>query len=118
MAHSIRQRLFAIVVLTSQLFSTALLPMWHHDVLLCDGAARQGVDQHADADNCRHVPLSDDDFCAVCLFAHSRITSDPVPSDLAHFIPVGRISADPTRGTQRPFRLDCPPRRGPPSLLG
>jgi hypothetical protein len=101
-----------------QLVGTGLFPSLHHDFELLGGTTQQTVTSHADADHCKHLPLTEHSHCAVCQSAQSRITPEPLSlgtTDVGfvpYFVPT-RTSA-----TSQSHLFESFSRRGPPFLLG
>lgn len=112
------RKAIAVASLVCQLASLAFWQPTHFHLDFFSGPAQEKLIPHADADHCKHLPLSDDSQCTICLSAHSRISVEPVsvtPGSL-HF--VGRLAAaDPATSAHHPL-LDSFYRRGPPFLLG
>ncbi len=51
-----------------------VLPMEHDHPEDVTGSGRAVLTQHEDADNCRHIPVSDHNECALCSTYNGRAT--------------------------------------------
>ena len=113
-----RRRKHAVVALVCQIAS---LVFWqpthfHFDFFSC--TSQTSVAQHADADNCKHLSLSDHSQCAICASSHNRVSLESVSVGLDLLEIVGRAIVE-----RQPHSVPCLPldtfyRRGPPLLQG
>ena len=111
-------KILAVTILACQLASVSSWHSAHIEDLFSYGQARAQITTHADADHCKHIPLSEHTQCGICASIHGRISIEPVSVNLGLLSVVGYlVAATSTCSTQRlPF--DSFYRRGPPALLG
>jgi len=111
-------KILAVAILACQLASLSSWHSAHIDDLFSYGRAQAQVSAHADADHCKHIPLSEHTQCGLCTSIHSRISLEPISDNLGLLEVVGQyVAASSTCSTQF-LPLDSFYRRGPPSLLG
>jgi hypothetical protein len=111
-------RILAIAILACQVASLTSWHSAHFDDLFWYGRAQTQVSSHADADHCKHLPLSEHAQCGICTSVHSRISLEPSSDNLGLLQVVGQyVAASSTCSTQL-LPLDSFYRRGPPALLG
>jgi hypothetical protein len=89
----------------------------HYDVDLVSGSGNVQLASHADADNCKHIPLSHLDACPICASVAGRAILTPAPFTL-EFVNTVAVSKVFTFSSSYSFvLLTSISRRGPPSLL-
>ena len=109
---------FAVVLLACSVVGVGILHPPHIDLQILVGHGRVAITTHADADHCKHLPLSDDSQCAICNSLHSRLQVDPTVVGLSGLEVVGGIVVSDLNVTAEFPLRDSFYRRGPPSLLG
>ncbi len=89
----------------------------HYDVDLISGSGNVQLATHADADNCKHIPISHLDSCPLCSSVEGRAILNPAPFTL-EFIDVAPVSQVFAFSSSYSFALlSSISRRGPPFLL-
>ena len=94
-----------------------LLVAPHADLDLISGSGTVQIATHADADNCKHIPISHQDSCALCSSVEGRaiLTPAPFPLEFLDTAPVTQVFA--FSSSYSFALLNSFSRRGPPSLL-
>ena len=106
-----------VAILACQL---ATLSSWHAahiEDLFWYGQAQAQVSTHADADHCKHLPLSEHTQCGICTSIHSRISLEPVSDNLGLLQVVSHIVPAASTCSAQLLPFNSFYRRGPPSLL-
>ena len=111
-------KILAIAILACQLASLSSWHTAHVEDLFSYGPAKAQVSTHADADHCKHIPLSEHTQCGICSSVHSRISLEPVNHNIGLLSLVGHLVAVSSTCSTQVLPLDSFYRRGPPSLLG
>ena len=94
-----------------------LLVAPHADLDFITGSGNAQLATHADADNCKHIPISHLDSCALCSSVEGRATLTPAPFAL-EFIDAAPVPQVFTFSFSYFFALlSSISRRGPPFLL-
>jgi hypothetical protein len=107
-----------IPVLLLFVYATGLLLVApHFDLDLVSGSGKAQLATHADADNCKHIPISNLDSCPLCSSVAGRAILGPAPFTL-EFINAAPVPQIFSFSSYYSFALlTSISRRGPPSLL-
>jgi hypothetical protein len=73
--------------------------------------------EHRDNGPCRDVPLSHEDYCAICAAAQGRVSFKPIHVPSPQLQVLGHIEILAFVTPSQQLHLDSFSRRGPPSLL-
>jgi len=88
----------------------------HTDLDFVTGSGNVQLATHADADNCKHIPISNLDSCPLCSSVAGKaiLTTAPFALDVINAAPVLQISSFPSPNSSA--FLASISRRGPPSI--
>ncbi|MGA7161116.1 MAG: hypothetical protein WBZ48_08935 [Bacteroidota bacterium] len=112
-----RRRLIPLLLLFVYAAGLLLVAPAHYDVDLISGSGNVQLATHADADNCKHIPISHLDSCALCSSVEGRAILNPAPFAL-EFIDAAPVSKVFAFSSSYSFvLLTSISRRGPPSLF-
>jgi hypothetical protein len=97
---------YAVAALVCQIAS---LVFWqpthfHFDYVLSSSPTT--LTQHADAENCKHLPISDHAQCAVCISSQQKISVEPVIFGLNQIQVIGMCAAEQTESPFFPLHSD------------
>jgi hypothetical protein len=111
-----QRRLIPILLLF--VYATGLLLVAPHaDLDLISGSGNVQLATHADADNCKHIPISNLDSCPICASVAGRAILNPAPFTL-EFINAAPVPQVSSFSSFYSFALlTSISRRGPPFLL-
>ena len=107
-------KILAIAILACQLASLSSWHTAHLEDLFSSGTAKAQVSTHADADHCKHLPLSEHTQCGICTSIHGRMSLEPVSDKLGLLQVVGYFVAVGSTCSTQLFPLDSFYRRGLP----
>jgi hypothetical protein len=89
----------------------------HVDLDGISGSGRTQLAAHADADNCKHIPVSHLDSCPLCASVEGRAVLTPSPLALEVLNTARPIQFSAASTPYSHILLTSFSRRGPPSLL-
>jgi hypothetical protein len=114
-----KNKALSLFLIAGYLFGFGLHNIFHNELFIFSGSAEQQVFPHQDADHCRHIPLSANADCPICLSHQSSTTPDHISFLSVQLQIVGKSVAIPDVPLLHSHLLQSFSRRGPPaSSLG
>jgi len=112
-----QRRLIPFLLLFVYAAGLLLVAPPHYEVDLISGSGNVQLATHADADNCKHIPISQLDSCSLCSSVERKAILNPAPFTLefTNAAPVSQVFSFPSSYSF--ILLSYISRRGPPSLL-
>ena len=109
------QRISVLLLLVYAMGLLLVAP--HVDLDGISGSGKTELAAHADADNCKHIPISQLDSCALCSSVEGRAVLTPAPFrlEILDADPVTLVFAFSPSSSFALLNSFC--RRGPPTLL-
>jgi hypothetical protein len=118
MARPNRLKFLAVTLLVCQLLGVGIWLPTHADADNFPGGGHTKIAEHKDNGPCRDVPLSKQDYCAICAASQSRVAFEPVYIDFGSQFVVARLVVTRLTVPDRQPLFDSFSRRAPPLLLG
>src|SRR5450759_3993550 len=106
---------YAIALLIVYTMSLTVLVPPHGDIDSAVGSGNVQITSHADANNCKHIPISHAETCSLCSYFASRalLTSSPFVLESALQATISRSFLYPSSNSHS--LLTAFSRRGPPA---
>ena len=117
MPRSKKLKIFFVSLLLFQFVGVGVWLPTHRDVDYSVWSLQSKVQQTKDNGRSSDIPLSDDDYCAICAAAQARVSFEPVYVSFGQFHVVGLLEELSLVTPCQQLHFDSFSRRGPPSSL-
>jgi hypothetical protein len=111
-----RKRTLVFILALQFVFVGVWMPT-HRDTDYSVWPGQTKILEHKDSGPCRDIPLSQDDYCAICAAAQSRVSFTPVHFTVGEPREIGLVDVLAPVTPSQQLHLDSFTRRGPPPLL-